>query len=74
MTSRLSRAGAGVALGCCLSVVDGVRCSKGAPVADALIRANAVDVLQEGKKIRSTPDKDQINNRQADGRQDWILR
>lgn len=47
---------AGLELGCCLSVVDGVRVQRGAPVADALIRANAVDVLQEGKKKNSPID------------------
>lgn len=68
-------AGWGWAAACHL-MTDGVRMQQGAlVVADALIRANAVDVLQQGKnRIRLTPDKDQINSRQAGARQDWILR
>lgn len=37
-------------------LTNGVRVQQGAPVADALIRANAVDVLQEGKKKTSRSD------------------
>ena len=72
-TSKVSRTGAGLLL---VNLATGCG-AEDEPVADALIRATAVDVLQEGKKKQSDrrkPDKDQINSRQAGARQDWILR
>lgn len=51
--SRARRGGGrtGRQKGRCLSVGDGLRCSRSVPLADALIRANAEGVLQEGKRL-----------------------